>query len=48
MIPTHMHIVEFCEFIEPHRESICQARVLRSSQPNQYIVVLKLASGNQY
>lgn len=54
-IPTYLHIVEFCHFIEQRsknvnsvfnreRDMLLQMRVLKSSDPKSYIVVLKFSS----
>jgi len=39
-----MHIIEFCEFLEPFHKAISKVRVLRGSEPSSYIVIIKMNS----
>ena len=43
-VPTHTHIIEFCQFIEPFEKQINKVRVFKSPQPSQYMIAIKLNS----
>ena len=45
-IPTHMHVIEFCEFLEPFQTKLSKMRVLRAAENSFYIIVIKMNTSN--
>lgn len=43
-VPIHMQIIEFCQFIESYQREIKQVRVLKSAEPNEYMIAIKFSS----
>jgi len=39
-----MQIIEFCQFIESYQREIKQVRVLKSAEPNEYMIAIKFSS----
>ena len=52
VMPIHMHIVEFCQFVEERLNlsltltstDLCSLKVLRGSQPGLYTILVKMRS----
>jgi hypothetical protein len=42
-VPTHMQIIEFCQFISGFQRVISRVKVFKSPQPNEYMICIKFS-----